>query len=274
MCSALFPDQAKQYNRLYTLRYIEYAVASFRIRNDNLASPEARRIKWLEQQYPGAGPRKHDFRPQPYEQLAQVMRATGYTLDADAIAAAKRNMRWRAGVFGVVQRAFDIFLFLTCRYTYSPALIAAWLSALILLGVLISGGAYDRDLLAAVEEAAEEEPKEFSPWLYASDVIIPIIEFDYVEKWKVMQPYPPFEDTTANGRLAGFLDDGSLSATSGFSDGSFVGPYLARLSNTVFSMLGIAGARGVEWAFGLLTGFGSLFTALAVITFTGVMRRD
>lgn len=268
-CSALFPEQAKQYNRLYTLRYIEYAVTSFRIRNDNLASPEARRIKWLEQQYPGAGPRKHDFRPQPYEQLARVMRATGYTLDADSIAAAKRNMRWRAGVFGVVQRAFDIFLFLTSRYTYSPALIASWLGGLILLGVLISGGAFDRMMLVPLEGSGE-----FSPWLYAGDVIIPIVEFGYVDKWSIVPTHGPLLDAQQIGQPGFVVADTTCVANSAFADTWPFGPYFARLSDAVFAVFGIDGARGVEWAFGLLTGFGSLFTALAVITFTGVMRRD
>jgi hypothetical protein len=38
--------------------------------------------------------------------------------------------------------------------------------------------------------------------------------------------------------------------------------------------LQISGARALEWALGLITGFGARFTALAVITFTGVMHRD
>lgn len=263
-CAKEFPKYARERYRLLTVRYIEYAVASFRIRIDDRSTPQDRRIKWLEQQYPGAGPRKQDFRPQPYEQLAGIMRATGFSLDADGIAAAKRNMRWRAGVFGIVQRQFDKLLWLTCKYTYSPTRIVSWVVGLILLAVLISGGAYDRMMLSSGSGSGE-----FSPWLYAGDVIIPIVEFGYVDQWSVEEPsscvqgpasLPPFE------RAAG--------TESAFAQTWLFGPYLAWASDAVFSVLGIGGARGVEWAFGLLTGFGSLFTALLVITLTGVMRRD
>jgi hypothetical protein len=263
-CAKKFPKYGRERYRLLTVRYIEYAVASFRIRIDDRSTPQDRRIKWLEQQYPGAGPRKQDFRPQPYEQLAGIMRATGFSLDADGIAAAKRNMRWRAGVFGIVQRVFDKLLWLTCKYTYSPTRIVSWVVGLILLAVLISGGAYDRMMLGSGLGSAE-----FSPWLYAGDVIIPIVEFGYVDQWSVEEPsscvqgpasLPPFERATGT--------------ESAFSQTWLFGPYLAWASDAVFSVLGIGGARGVEWAFGLLTGFGSLFTALLVITLTGVMRRD
>jgi hypothetical protein len=238
-CAKLWPGRELEQHRLRSVRYIEYAVASFRVRNDSSASPEARRINWLEQQYPGAGPGKHDFRPQPYEQLARVMRATGYSLDADQIAAAKRSMRWRAGVFGLVQRGFDIFLWLTSKYTYSPTRIFLWLAALTVVTVLISGAAHDRGMFQANNGSGD-----FSAWLYAIDVIIPIVEFGYVDDWSV-KASPDACGAGATSGGGGLLD-----------------------------LLNIDCGRRLEWALGLMTGFGSLFTALAVITFTGVMRRD
>ena len=170
-------------------------------------------------------------------------------------------------MFGLVQRGFDIFLWLTSKYTYSPTRIFLWLAALTVVTVLISGAAYDRGMFKA-----NDGSEDFSPWLYATDVIIPIVEFGYVDDWSVKAS----SDTQCAGWGDWFaaMHDCSRPPEPAFDQSHWTGNLKASLGAWLLDLFNIDRGRRLEWALGLMTGFGSLFTALAVITFTGVMRRD
>jgi hypothetical protein len=117
---------------------------------------------------------------------------------------------------------------------------------------VISGAADDRGLFRSNDGSGD-----FSPWLYATDVIVPIVEFGYVDDWSVRSSIRP----VCGDELA-------------FDRSHWWGALMAPLGEGLLDLLNIDRGRRLEWVFGLMTGFGSLFTALAVITFTGVMRRD
>jgi hypothetical protein len=65
------------------------------VRGDATARICQRRLAWLDLQWPGTRPGREHFRPQPFEQLAKVLRAEGHGYDADRIAVEKRRFALR-----------------------------------------------------------------------------------------------------------------------------------------------------------------------------------
>jgi len=76
------------------------------------------RIDWLRRQ--PAEHLKEDFKPQPWEQAIQVLRAMGNDTDAKKIAIEKRNLFLGSGQIDRVRYWGTLFLKWTARYGYSP----------------------------------------------------------------------------------------------------------------------------------------------------------
>src|SRR4051812_2981798 len=73
------------------------------------------RIAWLE--------RELDFKPQPWEQLAKVLRDIGHQEDAKKVAIAKQErIRKSTHVSALVPWLYGI----TCRYGYRPSWLILW----------------------------------------------------------------------------------------------------------------------------------------------------
>ncbi|PXA92235.1 hypothetical protein DMC25_05085 [Caulobacter sp. D4A] len=171
-------------------------------------SDAKRRLDWLRLQH-GKSPKAKDFSPQPYEQLAKVLRAGGHSADADRVAIEKRRMRARCKADGFWSRLVSRFMDVTSRYGYSPARALAWTTSYALAGGLIltvalhlglvlfvpvDGPAVDTQYIwrpeapaivpAALRErlpgarlarASEGCPAVVTP-LYAVDLIIPVLD--------------------------------------------------------------------------------------------------
>jgi hypothetical protein len=76
------------------------------------------RIDWLKKQ-----PDQHlkeDFKPQPWEQTVQVLRAMGNDADAKKVAVEKRNLFLASGQIDRIRYWGTLFLKWTARYGYSP----------------------------------------------------------------------------------------------------------------------------------------------------------
>ncbi|MEM1439892.1 MAG: polymer-forming cytoskeletal protein [Pseudomonadota bacterium] len=78
-----------------------------------------KRIGWLRRQYPGGKPDAARFRPQPYEQLSRVLRESGLTREANAVAVEKIRMRLAAKVDAPLARLLPRLLMLVSHYGYS-----------------------------------------------------------------------------------------------------------------------------------------------------------
>ena len=67
--------------------YLNIDGASYqRVRHVDGGDLVAKRIAWLRHQFPGGRPDASTYRPQPYEQLTRVLRDSGLSREADAIA--------------------------------------------------------------------------------------------------------------------------------------------------------------------------------------------
>lgn len=75
--------------------------------------------RWLRGQFIGGRPDAASFRPQPYEQLTRVLRESGLSREADAIAVEKIRMRLGARVDAPWLRVFPRLLMLVSSHGYS-----------------------------------------------------------------------------------------------------------------------------------------------------------
>jgi hypothetical protein len=121
--------------------------------------PPDRRLAWLGR----GGP---EYAPQPYEQLARLYRDYGDDNAARTVHLAQYRHRrttlsWPGRVWGWLQD-------MTVGYGYQPARAALWLVAMLVVGTVFFG--VDRPHPVGTEAPA------FNPFLYALDVLIPIID--------------------------------------------------------------------------------------------------
>lgn len=93
-----------------------------------------RSVGWLQRQFPNGVPDRHSFRPQPYEQLTRVLRDSGRTVEANAIAVEKIRMRLAARVDRPWARFFPNVLMLVSNYGYSTKRAVASFLVYVLLG--------------------------------------------------------------------------------------------------------------------------------------------
>ena len=166
------------------------------------------RKEWLQRQPP-----KHlgeDFRPQPYEQLAKVLRATGFREEADEIAIAKRRCLRKAAPWLVLRVLNLVFMDLFLGYGYR---LRQAIFLLFAIGAgfglyyqvqVADGGIVPADsktrstYLRCVEDygnragcARKNEYRSFNPWLYSANIMIPLIDFGMKSSW---QPAPDRND--------------------------------------------------------------------------------
>ena len=114
-----------------------------------------RRIDWLLLQ-----PKSHldsDFRPQPWEECARVLRAMGHEADARAVLIEKEKRQRKARRDRLRREHlyedaawfsfWDALMGITTRYGRQPLLAFAWLAGLILLGLGVFEGARNAEAL-------------------------------------------------------------------------------------------------------------------------------
>jgi hypothetical protein len=97
----------------------------------------ARRIEWLRNQFPGGRPDASSYRPQPYEQLTRVLRNSGLSREADAIAVDKIRMRLAARVDSPWLRIFPRLLMLISHHGYSTRRALCSFVVFVLLGAIM-----------------------------------------------------------------------------------------------------------------------------------------
>jgi hypothetical protein len=135
-----------------------------RLRLDGLSYqtllPPDRRLAWLARGM-------DEYLPQPYEQLAKLYQGYGDDKEARAVRLAQYRRRrdtqpWPGRLWSWLQ---DV----TVGYGYQPGRAVLWLVALLLVGTVFFGV----DHPAPVGPGT---PPSFNPFLYALDVLLPIID--------------------------------------------------------------------------------------------------
>ena len=147
----------------------------------------ARRLRWLRLQYPPPGPGAQSFRPQPFEQLAHVLRQSGRAEEADAIAVEKIRMRLAARVDDRWSRVVPSLLMLVSRHGHSSARAIASFFLFIALGSALYGTAlwgFDQPFVPVERDPAPTEYTAAFGLLHASHaegcpaLVIPFFALD------------------------------------------------------------------------------------------------
>jgi hypothetical protein len=161
------------------------------------------RIKWL-----AKTPQGEDFSPQPYEQLAKVLREMGHREDARVVLIEKERLQREAANPVLWRRVWNWVMRESAGYGYRPSLSLKYLVGLMLVGMVVFGGA---DLLGAVKpnsarvwhlpewERCVDNPispkwcyllsdkgesyPTFNPFIYSVDTLLPIVDLEMQGAW-------------------------------------------------------------------------------------------
>jgi len=143
-------------------------------------------LNWLERQYPEERKEwRGTFRPQPYDQLAAVLRRMGHEKDAAGVLVGKQRHRRKYGTMGFWARAWNRLMGAMIGHGYKVGRVA-WLAlGLWLLGVLFFWQGYGAGLI--VRPGSDEPPPSvagFCPWIYSLDVLLPVVNLHQEEVWR------------------------------------------------------------------------------------------
>jgi hypothetical protein len=202
----------------------------------------ARRIRWLLLQYPGGIPTAERFRPQPFEELARVLRNHGRVEEADAVAVEKIRIRLRAKVDTRWGRVLPRLLLVSSLHGHSSGRALLSFTIYIALGMLLYGTAlygFDQPFVPT-----ESDP---TPAQYTS--LFGLLETTHARGCSALQlPLYPLD-------LALPLVDMGQSSTCRFDP-----------------------QGGARWLWGLLHSAyaigGAALSAVVVLTLSGILRRD
>jgi hypothetical protein len=146
-----------------------------------------RRLEWLR--------RQPAFRPQPYDQLAQVFRRMGREADAVEVLIAKQEDLIRHGKLSWWGRLTRRILGVTIGHGYRSGRALLWSLAFVIAGALIFGWANARGLMAPSSPEILTDPlyraggtippdyPRFEALFYSLDAFLPIVDLHQESFW-------------------------------------------------------------------------------------------
>jgi hypothetical protein len=144
---------------------------------DGLTPPEdfplKARIAWLHAATP-------EFSPEPYERLAQALRASGEDAEAREVQLARQRRRRES--LPVAGRVWGWLQDVTVGYGYRPGRAAVWMA------VLWAVGAVYFALHRTPAPADSGYVPHWSPALYALDLLLPVIDLGQDNAWREVGP--------------------------------------------------------------------------------------
>jgi len=145
------------------------------------------RLRWLKLQPPG-------YRPQPYRQVATVLRASGRETGAtDVLIAKEEVVRHQAGL-GRMERAWNRVLDVTIGYGYRPLRALWWMGGFVVVGTVLFGLGYlarivtptDAVAYRAFVESGTAPPHypPFNAFVYSLENFLPVVALHQEEYWR------------------------------------------------------------------------------------------
>ena len=154
------------------------------------------RLVWLRGQLPKERAQRRDqFRPQPYRQLAQVLRTQGHEAEARDVLIGMARDRRKYAQLSWSSWFWSLVLWHVIRNGYKPLRAAVWLLALWVANAIVFGAGYDVGLMGPTDQKAFEAfaanqgsvPAWYSPFnatSFAIDLSLPIISLGERDKWR------------------------------------------------------------------------------------------
>jgi hypothetical protein len=147
------------------------------------------RINWLQRQPPG------QFLPQPYEQLAGVLRKMGHENEADKVMIEKNDDIARRITFFHPGRWLQFFFKLFVGYGYRPWRAFGWSLLIITIGTLLFSSGNRVGIMTPTKENAyvsrgdgtqrlsENYPK-FNSFIYSLEMFTPLLKLEMGDYWQ------------------------------------------------------------------------------------------
>jgi len=141
------------------------------------------RLQWLERQYPEDRKQwRGAFRPQPYDQLAPVLRRMGHEGEARKVLMGKHEHQRKYGTMGKCARAWNWLMGLMIGHGYKPQRAFYLLSPFFLL--------LGYSLFASVEmHQMDENSAPFSALGYSFDAFFLIVDLHQYDAWEPVCPW-------------------------------------------------------------------------------------
>jgi hypothetical protein len=145
------------------------------------------RLRWLALQPSG-------YRPQPYGQLAKVLRARGADAGAIDVMIAKEDARRDQGGLGWSERLWSRVLDVTIGYGYRPIRALWWIFFFVALGAVLFGLGYRERAITPTEPEAYdsfvkdgEPPRHYPPFnaiVYSLENFLPVVDLHQGMYWR------------------------------------------------------------------------------------------
>ena len=137
------------------------------------APPDSkRRLRWLRLQP------KSPFSPQPYEQLARVLRASGHEPAAKRVLIGKQRDHRRRGELSIGGRIWNVTVDALIAHGYRPHQALLYVVFFVILGGGFFGAGHPH-----LFSATQETTPAFDAFIYSLDVFVPIVDLHQERYW-------------------------------------------------------------------------------------------
>lgn len=141
--------------------------------SDNAAA----RLGWLGRQTPG------QFRPQPYQQLARILKDEGDDSGATDVLIAMENSRLRNADLKRGERAWLWLQGTTIGYGYSPGRAVWFVAFLTICGAILFSVGYRKGAIIPVDEKELHQGRPFNGFVYSLENLIPFVTLGHSSHW-------------------------------------------------------------------------------------------
>ncbi len=152
------------------------------------------RLRWLGRLRP-KDTQSFDFTPQPYEQLAKVLREDGDDAGARDVLIAMENARWWYGKIGFWERCWSRILWLTIGYGYDTWRALWFIGGFVLAGTFLFFWGYRSEAITQVDKEKPEHFRPFNSFVYSLETFLPLVDLHQAKHWapdpEIRQLRPP-----------------------------------------------------------------------------------
>lgn len=261
--------------------------------NKQQRTVESGRLAWLKRQ-PPEDLNGDDFKPQPFEQLAKVLREMGHVANARSAASSKQwRMHLRPGV-PFESKVFRGLILWPSGYGYHPQIPFYIGLGLLLFSLLIFASAYRQGFVMPAQphaaiadisaelgatssdtrfpdclavEATETVPP-FHAFAYVVDTFVPLVDIDQESSWK------PARTQRCDGDVVSLAMIDQVNPSPFFNVGPQTG-HFRWVTGTIDSFVAWSAPRGfLLWLQWILMISGFAISALIAASLSGLIRRD
>ena len=124
------------------------------------------------------------FVPQPYRQLAKVLREAGDDAGARKVLIAMEDSRLKYGGLSAPQRVASRILRATVGYGYTPLRALWYIAFFVILGSILFGWGYNAHVVTPLETKPPIwHVHPFNPFIYSLENFLPLVDLHMAKHW-------------------------------------------------------------------------------------------